>query len=157
MPSYNMQTAYPATFPKGIHGQIASEEKYNAVSFSVQTAAGLKFGAPAGRGTVDKTCVLYAEGGDFVGLAVLDPTPEFPQPGSADIVDGFPQHATAALMTEGSMYGRTNAAVTAGGAVFFDAASNSYGTAGLEIPGAIYDTSAAANGIVEISLGHRVA
>ena len=117
MPSYNMQSAYNPTFAKGIHGQIASEEKYNAVSYSVQTGAGLKFGAPAARGTLEKTCIAYVAGGDFVGLAVMTPTPEMPQPTGAAITDGYPARATAGLMTEGSMYLTVNVTVAAGDAV----------------------------------------
>lgn len=161
MPSYNMQTSYTANFPKGQMGQIANEEKYNAVSRSVQTANGLPFGYPAGRGTLDHTCILYAAGGKFMGLVVKTMAPEHRQPGGVIITDGYPQYATAALMTEGQMYAVVNTAVAAGDAVYWNAASGRYTNVNTDvaIPNARFDTTATAAGqIVEISLGnHRVA
>lgn len=55
-----MQTTYPTAFAKGVPGQIANEEKYNGVSRTVETAAGIPFGAPAYRGTNDHGVVAGA-------------------------------------------------------------------------------------------------
>lgn len=56
----SMQTAYSTTFAKGSVGQIANEEKYNAVSRTVETTAGISFGQPAFRGSGDHGAVLGA-------------------------------------------------------------------------------------------------
>ena len=160
MPSYNMQTTYPRAMAKGIHGQIASEEKYNGISFSVQTAGGVKFGAPVARGTLDKTCIAYVANGDFLGLTVLDVSPNPAQPGDANIADGYPRNATAGIMTEGSIYLTVNGAVAQGDAVYYNAGSGRYTNVNtdLAIPNAFFDTSATAAGqIAEVSLRHRVA
>jgi len=163
MPSYNMQAAYTSTFAKGIPGAIANEEKYNGISRTVQTAAGLPFAAPAGRGTLDHTCILYAAGGKFLGMVVKTMAPEHRATGSAAITDGYPVNATAALMTEGQMYVLADLAVAAGDPVYYVLATGRYsnvvGTTNLLIPNARFDTTATAAGqIVEISLGnHRVA
>jgi hypothetical protein len=161
MPSFNMQTAYTNAYPRGVMGQIANEEKYNAVSRTVQTTAGLAFGAPAGRGTLDHTCILYAAGGKFMGIAVKTVAPEHRATGAAAITDGYPVNTTAGLMTEGQMYVLVNTAVAAGDAVYWNAASGRYTNVNTDvaIPNARFDTTATAAGqIVEISLGnHRVA
>lgn len=55
-----MQSTYLNGFVKGVPGQIANEEKYNAVSRTVETAAGIAFGAPAYRGSGDHGVVAGA-------------------------------------------------------------------------------------------------
>jgi len=57
-----LQSSYPNTYAKGVPGQIANEEKYNAISRTVTTAAGIAFGQPAFRGTGDHEVVA---GGTF--------------------------------------------------------------------------------------------
>jgi len=163
MPAYNLQSAYTRDLVKGAPGQIANEEKYNAISRSVQTAAGLAFGAPAGRGTLDHTCILYAAGGKFLGMVVKTIAPEHRATGTTAILDGYPQNTTAALMTEGQMYVLAELAVAAGDPVYYVLATGRYsnvvGSTNLLIPNARFDTSATAAGqVVEIALGnHRVA
>lgn len=162
MPSYAMQTTYGANFAKGLPGMIANEEKYNTISRTVETTAGLAFGAPAGRGTNDHGCILFASGGKFLGIAVLTPTPEHRQPGAAAITDGYPARATAALMTEGQMYVTADAAVAPGDNVYWNATTSRYtnsASGNTQIPNAKFDTTATAAGqIVEIALGnHRAA
>ena len=56
----SMQTAYSTTFSRGVPGQIANEEKYNALSRTVETAAGIAFGQPAFRGSNDHGVVAGA-------------------------------------------------------------------------------------------------
>jgi hypothetical protein len=163
MPSYAMQTTYARDFAKGLPGQIANEEKYNGISRSVETTAGLAFGAPAARGTNDHGCILFASGGAFLGIAVATHSPEHRQPGGTAITDGYPARATASLMTEGQMYVLADAAVAQGGAVYWNPATGRYSTVttggNLAIPNARFDTTATAAGqIVEISVGnHRAA
>jgi len=55
-----LQSTYPNTYTKGSVGQIANEEKYNAVSRTVETAAGIAFGQPAFRGVGDHGVVAGA-------------------------------------------------------------------------------------------------
>ncbi len=163
MPSYNMQTTYSGSFAKGQPGQIANEEKYNGISRTVATSAGIAFGAPAARGTQDHQCILLAAGGAFLGIAVLSLAHQARQPGGTAITDGYPQFSTASLMTEGQMYVLSDAAVTPGGAVYWNPTSGRYSTVttggNIAIPNARFDTTATAAGqIVEISLGnHRAA
>jgi hypothetical protein len=57
-----MQTSYNTLAAKGSPGQIASEEKYNGISRTIETAAGILFGQPAYRGSSDHGAVA---GGTF--------------------------------------------------------------------------------------------
>lgn len=162
MPAYNMQTAYVGTFVKGVPGQIANEEKYNGLSRSVQTAAGIPFGAPVMRGTLDHTCALFATGGKFLGLAVKTIAPEHRATGQAVILDGYPINTTAGIMQEGVMYNFADLAVAAGDPVFWNPATGRYsnvvGSANLAIPNGFFDTTSTAAGqIVEITIRKRVA
>jgi len=163
MASFNQQAAYTASFARGIPGQIANEEKYNAISRTVTTAAGIAFGAPGMRGTGDHQAALFATGGKFLGIAVKTMAPEHRATGSAAITDGYPLNATGSFMTEGQMYVLADIAVVPGDPVYYVTATGRYsnvvGASNLLIPNAKFDTTATAAGqIVEIALGnHRVA
>lgn len=63
------QSTYPLTHPIGLVGQIINGETSNRISRTVETAAGLAFGAPAFRGSDDHGVVA---GGTFAatGAAV---------------------------------------------------------------------------------------
>lgn len=159
-----LQTNYGTTFARGSMGQIANEEKYNAISRTVETAAGLPFGHPGFRSVTaanTHNTRAFANGAAFLGMAVKTIAPEGVQNGGTAIVDGYPQYSTAALMTEGQMYVVAGAAVTAAGSpVYWDNTAKAYtptvGTNFL-IPGSVFDTLGAQGDIVEISLTHRAA
>jgi len=98
------QTTYPATFPKGVPGQIANEEKYNAISRTVESAAGLAFGQPAFRGAGDHGTVI---GGTFAATGT----------GSAKVGNVGTGVITASpAITAGAFQGRYVAVLTATGA-----------------------------------------
>lgn len=156
------QTDYSAAPAKGLKGQIANEEKHNQISRTVQGAAGIKFGAPVARGTIDHTVIPFAAGGKFIGLAVMTMAVPPVAPGST-LVDGYPQDSTGAFMTDGPMYVESGGVIAAGDPVFYNTVTDQYVTAAGAnivgpIPTAFFDTSATAAGqIVEVSLKHRSA
>lgn len=154
------QTDYSEKMPIGIPGQIANEEKHNQISRTVE--ADIPFGAPCQRGLTDHTANLFTDG-DFIGLAVLSeavaPNAALPDAYALD-AGGTGVPATAAIMTQGTMYVKVGGAVNAGDPVFYDVATNRFNAAavGLEtaLPSCVFDTSAAAAGdIAEISIKHR--
>lgn len=152
------QTTYGNAPQKGLHGQIASEEKSNKISRTVENAAGIKFGQPVQRGLADHGVAPYAAGGKFLGIAVLTPTV---LPGATQ-VDGYAQFVTGAFLTSGQMYVRAGSAVADGDAVYYNPTTNAYvNAAGTGIVGPIpdcfFDTSGGNGDIVEISLKHRSA
>ncbi len=101
------QTTYTNAPPKGLHGQIASEEKCNKINRTVENAGGVRFGQPVQRGAADHGVGPLAAGGEFLGISVLNPA----VPADVLVPDSYPRHFTGAFMTMGAMY------VTAGGAV----------------------------------------
>lgn len=155
------QTTYGGTPAKGLKGQVASEEKCNKVSRTVENAAGVKFGQPVQRGAGDHGVVPLAAGGKFIGLAVLNPAVP-PVATGATLVDGYPQYFTGAFMTDGQMYVKAGGTVADGDAVYYDTVNDAFvNAAGTNIvgpiPDAFFDTSGASGAIVEVSLKHRSA
>jgi hypothetical protein len=149
------QTTYGNAPAKGLPGQIASEEKCNKVSRTVETAAGIAFGAPAQRGAGDHGAAILSTG-DFLGLAVLNPA----VPPSDTLPDGYPQYFTGAFMTMGTMYVTAGATVAAGDAVYYVTGTGRYTNtsntgANPAIPDAFFEEAGADGGIVQISLGLR--
>ena len=147
------QTTYSNAPAKGLPGQIASEEKCNKISRTVETAAGVKFGQPVQRGSGDHGVAILSSG-TFIGIAVLNPA----VPPSASNPDAYPQYFTGAFMTMGQMYVVAGDDVADGEAVYWDPATGKYveaGTGFVEIPDCVFDTSGGADDIVEVSLKLR--
>lgn len=149
------QTTYSEAPAKGLHGQIASEEKSNRISRTVENAEGIRFGQPVQRGAGDHGVVPMVDG-DFMGITILNPA----VPASATLPDAYPQNFTGAFMTQGPMYVTAGGNVSAGGEVFYDTVTHRYvGAAGTNvigpIPDAVFDTSGGNGDIVELSLRLR--
>lgn len=149
------QTTYGNAPAKGLHGAIASEEKCNKISRTVETSGGVSFGTPVQRGAGDHGVVAMSSG-DFLGIAVLNPA----VPPSTTMPDGYPQYFTGAFMTMGTMYVTAGGAVADGGEVFYNTSTKRYvGAAGTNIigplPDAFYESSGGNGDIVEISVRLR--
>ncbi len=149
------QTTYTNAPPKGLHGQIASEEKCNKISRTVEPAGGIKFGTPVQRGAGDHGVVAMSTG-DFLGIAVLNPA----VPADATNPDAYPQYFTGAFMTMGPMYVKAGGNVSDGGDVYYNTSTGLYvGAAGTNIigplPDAFFETSGVNGDIVEISVRLR--
>jgi len=152
------QTTYTNAPAKGLVGQIASEEKCNKISRTVENAEGIRFGAPVQRGATDHGVVPYSAG-VFIGFAVLNPAVPPVAIGST-LVDGYPQYFTGAFMTMGPMKVQAGGAVADGGAVYYNPTTNRYvGAAGAGVvgplPEVVFDTTGVDGDIVEISMGLR--
>lgn len=149
------QTTYGNAPAKGLPGQIASEEKCNKVSREVETAAGIKFGAPAQRGSAAHGAAILSTG-DFLGLAVLNPA----VPADAANPDAYPRYFTGAFMTMGTMYVTAGATVAAGDPVYYVTGTGRYtntdnSAANPAIPDAFFEEGGGNGDIVQISLGLR--
>lgn len=145
MPSYKQELDVARA------GQKANMEPCVLISRSVETAAGIKFGVPVARGTQPRGCKVFGAAADkFMGVAVREvggwTTPE----------DGFPQYNSARLMTKGVIWVVAKVAVAAGDPVFA-LATGEWGKAAVAgeaaIPGAQWDTPAAAGALAKIRLG----
>lgn len=153
------QTTYANAPAKGLHGQIASEEKSNRISRTVENAAGIPFGTPVQRGAGDHGVVPFAAGGTFIGIAILNPSVPAVAAGST-LVDGYPQYFTGAFATMAQMYVTAGGAVADGNPVYYNTTTARYvAAAGANIvgplPGVVFDTTGVDGDIVEISIRER--
>ncbi|WP_421560834.1 MULTISPECIES: structural cement protein Gp24 [unclassified Pseudomonas] len=155
------QTTYSDRPAKGLHGASANEEIKNDISRTIENAAGVRFGEPVMRGAGDHGVIPFAVGGKFVGIAKLNPAVPAVAAGST-LVDGYPQYFTAAIRERGQMYVQVGAPVVDGDPVYYITATNKYtNAAGTGIVGpfanVFFDTTGAADDIVEISIKNRSA
>lgn len=152
------QSTYSNSPAIGLPGQIANEELANIISKIVETSDGINFGQPAARSATaakENSCRLMASGAVFLGIAVLNRAVA----ADADDPDNYAQYATAALMTQGSIFVTAGATVVPGDDVYWDSATGKYGTSSggtnIAIPGARFETNGGNGDIVMISLGNR--
>ena len=139
-------TTYPTARDKGLPGGRVNTEAENAVSRTVEDAAGIAFGAPVARGVNDKGCRIMAAGRAFIGVALLN---RAVRPGAGD---RYAQYDEAGIMDFGVVWVRVNEAVVAGDAAYFNAASGRYTKTNTDIaiPNAIFDANAAAGDVAPL-------
>lgn len=132
-----LQTSYQENIRAGVPGAIVDMIPKTLISRTVEDAAGIAFGLPVYQGAADKgVTATVGTAADFVGFTVLDR--------SAATGSLFSRYESARVMTKGALWITAPAAVSAGDAVVLG---------GVTIPDARYDTSAAANQIVQVRLG----
>lgn len=141
---------------KGLAGQSQNMEEWNAfTAFVTDTATkAVGFGHPVSRtGQVDDgsaTIKALADGEVFAGIARENIYT------AATESDVYADDDRMAVADEGVIFGVAGDAVTAGGNVFFDPATDRYvaaaGTGILPLPNCSYDQSAAADEVVPIRL-----
>jgi hypothetical protein len=142
------QTAYADRPVMGLEGQIWDMTDNNAVvSRLVETVAGIGFGKAVIQGTADAQVKLGAAG-VYIGVTVIDRTllPED--------ADTYAQNTSAAVLIKGSFLAKPIEAVVAGDPVYRTATGTLGKTASGNtlIANAMWETSAAANGIAVIRL-----
>lgn len=152
------QSTYSASPAIGLPGQIANEELKNIISKIVETSGGINFGQPAARSATnanENSCRLMASGAAFLGIAVLNRAVA----ADADDPDNYAQYATAALLTQGTIFVTAGATVVPGDDVYWDSATGKYGTTSggtnVAIPGARFENNAVDGGMAIISVGNR--
>lgn len=128
----NLQPTYASGFAKGVPGQIANSELANKISRTVESAAGLKFGQPAFRGSNDHGCVV---GGSFAATGA----------GSADAGNTGAATITAApAVAAPAKAGRYVIQATSSGAT---ATWEMFGPDGILVGDGAVGTAATVNGI----------
>lgn len=140
------QSNYNEYQDAGRPGMIANGENWNAISRTIETAAGVGFGEPVARGSADRGAVAMATGLDFIGVTkrnnALDP---------AD-ADKYAQYKEAAIVDEGCIFGLAGANVADGGSAFWHTVNKRWvdaaGTNIVAIPGVEYDNTVGNGGLV---------
>ena len=133
-----------------LEGMIADTSLATIVSRTVQSAA-LGFGKPVKLGTADRT-VKNVEAGDtaIYGISVRT------QAAPAESVDTYPVGDTAAILLKGTIWVKVSVAVAPGDPVFVVVATGAFDKATaagkVQIAGASYETTAAANGLARVRI-----
>lgn len=142
-----MQTNYSEFQGQAVVGMVANQEPSRRLSRVIQDAAGVGFGKAVFRGATAAQVTGTPTADKFVGITIADIT----QDG-----DLYPRYVTAGVLNEGVIWVRNGAgAVTHGDPVFVNAAGafvNAAGAGIVAIPGATFETSAAAAALVAVRL-----
>jgi len=135
--------------PVAFNGMIANTEPNVLISREVQTAA-IGFGKVVKQGTADKQVIAASAAADVVrGITVRD---------QSATADAFAVGESALVMTKGVIWVTAFDTVVAGAPVYMRVTGGSgkftdTSTDNLAIPGAIFETSGAADALVAIRLG----
>lgn len=145
-----IQTAYPDGMGKAFAGMVADQRPQVRSSKIIQDAAGVAFGKPLFRGTVDGTAtgLLAADEATakFLGVTIADVTQK---------EDSYPQGETAGCLEKGPIWVNTAVAVTQGDPVYVTQAetwSNVLSADAFLVPDAVWDTSNGAAGLAVLLL-----
>ena len=139
-----IQTSYTSDYSPGFVGMVANQETRNIFS-RTSTDASLAFGVPVYQGATDNT-VTATPGTAFVGFSVCDNTV------APSTLGGYGEGETAAIMTMGVFWTTAVSAAVMGEPVFVTGAGalSDQATGDTAVPGARFDSTAAANALVKI-------
>ncbi|MFH6780802.1 MULTISPECIES: structural cement protein Gp24 [Methylobacterium] len=143
-----VQTSYPGRPAAAYEGMAADQNPATILSRTVETTEGIGFGRAAFQGTRDDG--IAAAGAVFRGIVLADRNAR-PNAGGTDL---FAKGETVPVMTSGAVWVVTASAAGAGSPAYVTAAGAVTSTASgnTPIPGALFDTSAPAGGLVRLRL-----
>ena len=146
---------YNANGTVGLSSDMQKENVVTKIASGVTTAAATKigFGQPVIRGTAPKTIVPYAGTGSVIGITMAR--------NDIDPVEGFPNGENIPVLNEGQIWVYASGDCTAGSAVEYVAATGGFqdadGGAELEATHFVFDSDAAAGGVVRLQVQTRIA
>ncbi|SFV11430.1 hypothetical protein SAMN02799631_05270 [Methylobacterium sp. 174MFSha1.1] len=146
MPS--VQTSYPAQPAAAYEGMAADQDPATVISRTVETQDGIAFGRAAFQGTRDDG--IAASGAVFRGIVLADRNAR-PNPSGADL---FARGETVPVMVRGTVWVVTATAASAGSPAYVTAAGavTAAASGNTAITSALFDSSAAAGGLVRLRL-----
>lgn len=119
-----VQDVYNQGQPALVQGMKVNGEEYDAISRTVETAAGIGFGAAVERGSADLGCIkgtAAATLATFLGIMVRDLSAAAPAtPGKVA------QYKTGTILVRGAIAVQVGEAVVDGDPVFYDPADGKY-------------------------------
>lgn len=144
-----IQTSVSERMRKAVAGQRVDMIPATMISRNVESAAGIGFGLPVGRGANDDACKLWTNGATFLGITVRERSinPETQ-------ADKFAQYESARIMTKGSIWVVAGAAVSDGEPVYLVAATGVFtnvSSSNIAI-NAIFDSSAGNGELVKVRM-----
>jgi len=108
-----LQSAYAATIPSMIPGQVLNGETSNRISRTVEDATAIPFGKFVFRGAGDHGCTLTPAASKVLGVTIANMAATTTTLG-ANADTGYSQYATAGIMTLGVMAVAASVAVAQG-------------------------------------------
>lgn len=150
-----IQDTYSENIRTAVAGQIANTEPVTLISRTVETVAGIGFGAVVQQGAADDGCKSDLTGmtaDTYLGITVRERSvrPETPSL--------FARYESARIMRKGVLWVMTDGAVAAGNDVTVTLATGGLGTAAVAagivaIPNARWDSSTTGAGLAKVRLG----
>lgn len=141
-----MQTVYNEFQGQAFAGLVANQEPSRRITRITQDAAGTAFGKAAFRGASATQYTGTPTAGDFLGVTIADIT---------QAEDKYARYSNAGLLNEGVIWVTNGAAVVAFGDPVYVTPAGAWtnvSNANVEVPGATFETSAAAGALVAIRL-----
>jgi hypothetical protein len=140
-----IQTTYDTGLSAPTPGSIGGSD-FNSKTGICETVAGIGFGLAVGQGSADKGVVLGV-GTGFLGISIRDVAV------GAEVTK-YPRYGNMGYISRGQIWVLAGAAVGAGDAVHYDAATGAISNSGGNtVPGARFVTSGANGARVLIELG----
>lgn len=151
-----LQTTYAENMPIGSLGRRVNMEEWNTITRTLEGATPLLFGAPVQRGATAGDahgCAIFTTG-DFIGISEANVVLQH------DVADRYEQYDSVAICESGVIWVNAGTGgATAGTPAYYIAASNTWtSTVGsnLAVPGAEFDSTAAAGGLVKLRVRRAV-
>lgn len=154
----SVQTTYPDVQPVAVAGAQATMIPATIISRTVETAA-IGFGVAVEQGTADKGCVAF-DGGTVLGIAMLDRSASGLTVSGGQVtgrtIDAFGVGESARIMTKGDIWVTCATGCSAGDGVFVRPSNGDFqdsnANSAVQIPGAVWDTSAGAGELAVVRL-----
>lgn len=144
-----IQTTYPNTISAAIAGLRGTMIPATIISRTVEAAAGAAFGIAMSRGTGDNGAKPFTSGDTAIlGITVIDR--------SVNAADKYSQYEGAAIMTKGHVWVTASVAVDDGDPVWVIPATGAFtksnASSAVQIPNAVYDTTAGIGALALVRL-----
>lgn len=148
MPAY--QTNYTEDWAIGLPGMMATGERFNGITRSIETAGGIGFGKPAFRGTGDRGIATTGTAPTFLGVTLGTYAPQPQADGS--YIDSYPQRANVPVLTSGSIWVVPAVNVADGDQAYATPAGalTNVATGNVIMTDWFFDTTAAAGGLARL-------
>lgn len=140
-----VQTTYPVNIPRTKVGHVPNMLQADIISRTVETVAGVAFGAPVAQGADPLGCIAYA-GTGFIGVAVRDRAIRHT---AADI---FLQYDSARILRKGPISVIAAVNVVAGDLVYVTSAGafTNSASGNVQIPNSRWETTTLAGAVGDI-------
>lgn len=147
-----LQSNYAATIATMVPGQVFNGETSNRVSRTVEDATAIPFGKFVFNGVNDNGCTLTPTAGKLIGVTIENKASvNTSLAGNSDA--GYPQYATAPIMTLGVIAVAASVAVNKSDQVYVTSAGliTNVSTSNTICPGWLFDATISAAGNVPVA------